>query len=113
MWQTTPDDIRITEMDPVQKMWFYNQWLGDQRDQIEVAKNHAYLLGSFINPEAVQKMLNTNVHESSDEDFEESLKIAKEGNEISLDGNIILPQLPPEPQKKHKRKKARLVQDNK
>jgi hypothetical protein len=62
-------------MDPVLKMWLYNQWLGDHRDDAELAKNHAYLLGSFFNPEAVQQMLNSNVHESSDSDFEESLRM--------------------------------------
>lgn len=62
-------------MDPVLKMWLYHQWLGDHRDTAELAKNHAYLLGSFSNPEAVKEMMNDNVHESTDEEFEESLKM--------------------------------------
>ena len=66
-------------MDPVLKIWLYEQWLGDHRDDAELAKNHAYLLGSFSNPEAVQKMMNENVHESSDEDYEESLRLVKVG----------------------------------
>lgn len=73
------DDPRILEIDPVHKMWMYNNWVADQNDQAELAKNHAYLLASFWNPEAVQKILgNTNSHESSDEDYEESLRIVKE-----------------------------------
>lgn len=65
-------------MDPVLKMFLYYQWLGDQRDDAELAKNHAYLLGSFWNPQAVQDMLNPNIHESSDEDVVESMKIIEE-----------------------------------
>ena len=68
------------DMDPVLKMWLYHNWLGDHRDNAELAKNHAYLLGSFWNSEAVQSMLNDNVHESSDEDFEESLRMVRETN---------------------------------
>lgn len=62
-------------MDPVLKMWFYEQWLGDHRDDAELAKNTALLLGSFWNPEAVKEMTNDNRHQSTDEDFEESLKM--------------------------------------
>jgi hypothetical protein len=75
MYQKLPSDPFISEMDPVLKLWLYEQWVGDQRDDAELAKNHAYLLGSFTNPEAVQQMMNSNTHESSDEDFEESLKL--------------------------------------
>jgi len=66
-------------MDPVLKLWLYYQWLGDHRDDAELAKNHAYLLGSFWNSEAVQQMMNENVHESSDEDMEESMRMVMEG----------------------------------
>jgi hypothetical protein len=65
-------------MDPVQKMWFYEQWLGDHRDKAELTKNHALLVGSFSNPEAVQKMINPNTHESSEEDLQESMRIVSE-----------------------------------
>ncbi len=58
-------------------MWLYYQWLGDHRDDAELAKNHAYLLGSFWNSEAVHQLMNDNVHESSDEDLEESMKIVE------------------------------------
>lgn len=75
MYQKLPSDSFITDMDPVLKLWLYEQWVGDQRDDADLAKNHAYLLGSFTNPEAVQQLLSSNTHESSDEDFEESLKL--------------------------------------
>lgn len=73
------DDPRIVEMDPVHKMWMYNNWIADQNDEAELAKNHAYLLASFWNPEAVQQILGEgNVHESTDEEYEESLRIVRE-----------------------------------
>jgi hypothetical protein len=67
-------------MDPVQKLWLYEQWIGDHRDNTELAKNHALLIGSFSNPEMYQHMVNDNVHESSDEDYEETLKMVRETN---------------------------------
>jgi hypothetical protein len=85
MWGCDMDDPRITEMDPVRKLWMYHNWLGDHRDDAELAKNHAYLVGSFINPEAVQQMLGTNVHESSDKDFDESLKMVMEADVSKLE----------------------------
>jgi hypothetical protein len=69
-------------MDPVQKMWMYENWLADQNEQAELAKNHAYLLASFWNPEAVKQLLGDgNVHTSTDEEFEESTRMVKEINE--------------------------------
>ena len=91
-------------MDPVLKIWLYEQWLGDHRDDAELAKNHAYLLGSFSNPEAVQKMMNENVHESSDEDYEESLRLVKETN-------IRIPDVGPAT--KRRRRKATIVSKDK
>lgn len=63
-------------------MWLYQQWLGDHRDDAELAKNHAYLLGSFSNPEAVKKIMDGNDYESSEEDFDESSRMVKEFSEI-------------------------------
>lgn len=79
MYHKLPIDPFITEMDPVLKLWLYYNWLGDHRDDAELAKNHAYLLGSFWNSEAVQQLINDNVHESSDEDMEESMRMVTEG----------------------------------
>lgn len=65
-------------MDPVQKFWMYENWLADQNDSAELAKNHAYLLASFWNPEAVKQILGDgNVHESTDDEFEESSQMVK------------------------------------
>ncbi len=73
------DDPRIIDMDPVQKIWMFNNWIADQNDQAELAKNHAYLLASFWNPEAVKQILGDgNQHMSTDEEFEESSRMVKE-----------------------------------
>lgn len=69
-------------MDPVQKIWMYENWMADQNEQAELAKNHAYLLASFWNPEAVKQILGEgNVHSSTDEEFEESSRMVKEIND--------------------------------
>lgn len=74
-----PDDPWITDMDPVQKMWMFENWLVDQSEEAELAKNHAYLLASFDHPEAVKQMMGEgNVHESTEEEFEESSKMVRE-----------------------------------
>lgn len=58
---------------------FYN-WIEDQNEKAELAKQHAYLIGAFINPEAVQKLTKTdNVHVSDSEDFEKSWEMVKSG----------------------------------
>ncbi|CAB4196496.1 hypothetical protein UFOVP1290_16 [uncultured Caudovirales phage] len=73
-------------MDPVQKIWMYENWLADQNDDAELAKNHAYLLASFWNPEAVKQILGGgNVHESSDDEFEETTKMVKDASLKSLE----------------------------
>lgn len=65
-------------MDPVQKLWMYENWIADQKQKAELAKNHAYLLASFWNPEAVQNILGGNTVETTDEEFEESSRMVKE-----------------------------------
>jgi len=85
IFHTTPDDPRITEMDPVQKLWMFHQWVGDQLDRAELAKNQAYLLASFDHPEEVKKLMGDgDVHISTDEEFEESSRMVREANLRSL-----------------------------
>ena len=104
IFKTTPDDPRITDMDPVQKIWMYQNWLGDQNDDAELAKNHAYLLASFWNPEAVKQILGEgNSHMSTDEEFEESSKMVRELNMKSLQ----LQQANKESPRKRKRRNLR------
>lgn len=74
-----PDDPMILEMDPVQKLWMFENWVEDQRDQGELAKNHACLVGSFWNPEAVKQIMDTgNKHKSTDEEFEETSRMVRD-----------------------------------
>ena len=69
----------IDEMDPVLRLWMFYNWIEDQNDDVELVKNHAYLLGSFWNPEAVQKLTGSgNTHLSTDEEFEASTKMIEE-----------------------------------
>ena len=76
-------------MDPVQKIWMYENWIGDQNDDAELAKNHAYLLASFWNPEAVKEILGEgNVHVSTDDEFEDTSRLVKEMNQ-QLQSNAI------------------------
>jgi hypothetical protein len=78
---TTIDDADILDMDPVQKIWMFENWLADQNDDAELAKNHAYLVASFWNPEAVKQILGEgNTHQSTDDEFEESSRMVRELN---------------------------------
>ena len=64
----------------------YENWLADQNDDAELAKNHAYLVASFWNPEAVKQILGDgNVHESTDAEFEESSELVKNLPKLNLD----------------------------
>ncbi len=89
-YKKLPDDPFITDMDPVQKIWMYENWRADQNDDAELAKNHAYLLASFSHPDAVKQLMGEgNVHESTDEEFEESSRMVREmNNKLSQDQSI-------------------------
>lgn len=76
-YNKTPDDPFISDMDPITKLWMFENWIQDQNDSTELAKNHAYLLGSFTNPEAVQQMIGegAGTHNLTEEEFEASTQI--------------------------------------
>lgn len=99
MFQTTPDDPRITDMDDTMKAYMFVHWMEDHKDEYEVAKYNSIITGSFINPEAAEKMASgEGVHVSSEEDVEESMKMVLEaGAKLSSNQNS-----------KRKRKKIRL-----
>lgn len=82
-FQKLPDDEFIADMNQFTKMWMFYNWLEDQRDDVELVKNHAYLLGSFWNPEAVKKLTGESgqQYSSTDEEFEQSLELVKQGNQ--------------------------------
>ena len=72
MFSCLPDDKRITEMNPVHKLFFFFHWIQKNNDRFELAKNHAYIIGGFINPEAIKKILGANTKKSSSEDFDKT-----------------------------------------
>ena len=67
-------------MDPLIKIWMFENWMADLNETSELAKNHAYLVGSFTNPEAVKKILGEdgNSNKLSEEEFEASTKLMLE-----------------------------------
>lgn len=58
----------------------FEQWIEDQREDYDIKKNIAILIGSFTNPEAAKKMLNLGGVrvESSEEDFAGSIKMMEQ-----------------------------------
>lgn len=58
----------------------FENWMADTNETAELAKNHAYLVGSFNNPEAVRKILGEdgNDHKLSEEEFDASTKLILE-----------------------------------
>lgn len=69
-----PDDPFFENMDPVQRAWMFFSWAEDYGDDFKLLENQGYLIGSFINPEAVKKILGTGAekHMSTDEEFEKT-----------------------------------------
>jgi hypothetical protein len=63
-------------MDPVTKMWMFNNWIEDYSDEYKLLENQGYLIGSFINPEMVKKILGkgNKTFAASDEAFEKFSK---------------------------------------
>lgn len=39
------------------KMWMFNNWIEDYNEEYKLLENLGYLIGSFINPELVKKIL--------------------------------------------------------
>jgi hypothetical protein len=68
-----PDDPDIEYMDPIMRAWMFYNWIEDYNDEFKLLENQGYLIGSFTNPEAVQKILGKGdqQHASTDEEFEE------------------------------------------
>lgn len=80
-----PDDPQLEDMDPFMKTWMYVNWLEDFEDEKKMLDNQGYLVGSFINPEMVKKILGhgSETFASSDEEFEKtSQMVAEASNKI-------------------------------
>lgn len=89
-------------MDPVRKFWMYENWVADQNDSAELAKNLAYLIASFDHPEAVKQLLGKgNSFESTEEELDESSRMVREANLKSLS---ITPKVSTNRKKRHRLK---------
>lgn len=85
-----PDDEEIQNMDPILKSWYYSNWIADQEDKYDLAKNLGYLIGIFIDPEKVNKLMGGGqVHISTDEEVEESMDIVKKYRSIPLKRSMV------------------------
>ncbi len=94
-------------MDPVQKIWMFQNWQADQKEQVELAKNHAYLIGSFTNPEAVKELIGSgNTYSSNEDEFEESSKMVRDQS-----FNLLPLNLPTAENKEVKKRKRRTIKD--
>jgi hypothetical protein len=66
-------------MDPITRMWMFNNWLEDTNENVELFKHHGYLIGSFFNPEAVKSLTGGgNSYSTSDEEFEQTSKMVSD-----------------------------------
>lgn len=71
-------------MDPIMRAWMFHNWIEDFYDEHKTLENQGFLIGSFINPELVKKILgkDTETHISDDEEFEALAKqIRQQGQE--------------------------------
>lgn len=77
-----PDDPEIENINPIMRAWMFHSWLEDFTDEQKMLENQGYLIGSFINPELVKKLLGSDseTFASSDKEFEELSKRIIEQN---------------------------------
>lgn len=65
-------DNWFDELDPVEKALMFFNWIEDFNDESKLLENQGYLIGSFINPEMVQKLLGGGrKFEATDDEFDE------------------------------------------
>jgi hypothetical protein len=64
------------------RAWMFHNWLEDFVDDQKMLENQGYLIGSFINPELVKKLLGADgeTFTSSDKEFDELSKRIIEHN---------------------------------
>lgn len=67
-------------MDPIMRAWMFHNWVEDFYDEHKMLENQGYLIGSFINPELVRKVLghDAETFTSDDEEFENLSKRIRE-----------------------------------
>jgi len=83
MFKKFPDDPEIENMDPIMRAWMFHNWIEDFYDEHKTLENQGYLIGSFINPELVQRVLgkDSETFVSSDKEFDELSKRIREQND--------------------------------
>jgi hypothetical protein len=69
-------------MDPIMKAWMFHNWVEDYADEYKLLENQGYLVGSFINPEAVKKMLGVGIDQrsSTEEEADDLIRRIAESN---------------------------------
>lgn len=84
MFRKFPDDPEIENMNPVMRAWMFHNWIEDFHDEYKVLENQSYLIGSFINPELVKRILGKDGREfeSDDTAYEDLLKQIRQKNEL-------------------------------
>lgn len=79
---------------------FY-QWVEDSSEQVELFKHHGYLIGSFLNPEAVKSIIGGKEKiEIPDEEVEKTAQMIREQTLKDLAEKE-------NPRKKRRRRKAK------
>lgn len=94
-----PDDPDIENLDPIMYAWMFHNWVEDFNDERQTLDNQGYLIGSFINPEQVRRILGADSETFTADD--------KEFDELS---NRILEQNRDQEKKLKKRKRKRKIQ---
>lgn len=74
MFGRLPDDPWFEEIDPIIESWMYNSYVEDIREKMEYAREHGLLIGSFIDYDAVKKIIAVDNpdHMMTDEEFEQT-----------------------------------------
>lgn len=87
-------------MNPFLKIWMFQHWLEDQNDKREETKNLSYSIGSFINPQAVQELVNAgdNTFATDDEAFDQLSNEIADFNRKQL-----------EKEKPHRKRKKKII----
>jgi hypothetical protein len=84
MFTVKPDDDEwFDNLDPVLKVYMYEHWVLDQKEDYDKLRGLAILEGSFVNPDAAKKMIKSETpdYESSDEEFLESMRMVRQDAE--------------------------------
>jgi hypothetical protein len=62
----------IEDLEPIEKLYLFEQWVQDRREKAESQRHLALFIGSFTNPEAAKRILDAeaNTYASDDTEFE-------------------------------------------